>query len=148
MNETNAALRNIGWALLRIVTGAMFLTHGYAKVMVAAADPEFQLGRFVETVEGLGFPYPAFFAWAATLSELVGGALIAIGFLTRPAAIFATFTMAVAVYSHRADGFAQMEKALLFLVVFFVLSLGGSGPVAIDEWIRERRARASASIFK
>jgi putative oxidoreductase len=148
LNGTNEALRNIGWALLRIATGVLLMTHGYAKFSRAAAQPGFELGNFVETVRGLGFPYPELFAWLAVLAELVGGFLVAIGFLTRPAAIAAAFTMAVAVYSHRADPFAQQEKALLFLLVFFVFAIGGAGPYSFDEWIRARRAKASASIFK
>lgn len=148
LNGTNAALRNIGWALLRIVSGILLMTHGYAKVSRAAADPNLQLGQFLETVRSLGFPMPEFFAWAAVVAELGGGFLIAIGFLTRPAAALAAFTMAVAVFSHRDDPFAQQEKALLFLVIFLVFLLGGAGPVSFDAWIQARRARASASIFK
>ncbi|WP_373047346.1 DoxX family protein [Vulgatibacter sp.] len=148
MNGTNAALRNIGWTVLRIVSGVLLMTHGYAKLTRAAADPELQLGRFLETVQGLGFRYPEFFAWLAVAAELGGGFLVAIGFFTRPAAAAAAFTMAVAVYSHRLDGFAAQEKALLFGVIFFVMALGGSGPVSFDDWIRARRAKASSSIFK
>ncbi len=148
MNGTNEALRNIGWALLRIATGVLLMTHGYAKFARAAAQPGFELGNFVETVRGLGFPYPEFFAWAAVAAELAGGFLVAIGFFTRPASLMAAFTMAVAVYSHRDDPFAQQEKALLFLLIFLVFALGGSGPYSFDEWIRARRAKASSSIFK
>lgn len=148
MNGTNAALRDIGWALLRIATGVLLMTHGYAKFANAAASPDFQLGNFLEMVRGLGFPYPAFFAWCAVAAELVGGVLVAIGFLTRPAAVAAAFTMAVAVYSAREQPFAQQEKALLFLLNFFAFAIGGSGPYSFDAWIRARRAKASASIFK
>ena len=148
LNGTNEALRNIGWALLRIAIGVLLMTHGYAKFTHAAAAPGFELGDFVETVRALGFPYPAFFAWAAVFAELVGGFLVAIGFFTRPAALAATFTMAVAVYSQRDDPFAQQEKALLFLLIFLVFALGGSGPWSFDDWIRARRAKASSSIFK
>ena len=148
MNGTNEALRNIGWALLRIATGVLLMTHGYAKFARAAASPDFQLGNFVEGVRSLGFPYPEFFAWCAVLAELVGGALVAIGLMTRPAAMVAAFTMAVAVYSHRADPFAQQEKALLFLLIFVTYAIGGAGPFSFDAWIRARRAKASSSIFK
>jgi putative oxidoreductase len=148
LNGTNAALRNVGWALLRIVAGVLLMTHGYAKVSAAAADPNLQLGQFTETVRALGFPYPEFFAWAAVAAELVGGFLIAAGLFTRPAAAVAAFTMAVAVFSLRDDPFAQQEKALLFMVIFFVFLLGGSGPVSFDDAIRARRAKASSSIFR
>lgn len=148
MNGTNAALRNVGWALLRIAMGGFFLTHGYAKVFGKKADGTDAIVSFYDAVASLGFPYPEFFAWAAALSELVGGALIVLGLWTRPASIFCALTMAVAVYHHRADGFGGMEKALMFLVVFFVLALGGSGPLSFDDAIRARKAKASSAIFR
>jgi len=148
LNGTNEALRRIGWVLLRVVAGVLLATHGWAKLARAAETPGFDLGRFVESVRALGFPFPEAFAWAAVAAELGGGLLVALGLFTRPAAAVAAFAMAVAVYSHRDDPFAQQEKALLYLVIFFVFLLGGSGPVSFDDWIRARKARASASIFK
>lgn len=147
MNGTNAALRNVGWALLRIAMGGFFLTHGYAKIF-GIKDGVAVMANFSESVRALGFPSPEIFAWLAALSELVGGALIVLGLWTRPAAIASFFTMAVAVYSHRADGFSAMEKPLMFLVVFFVFALAGSGPLSFDDAIRARRAKASSAIFR
>ena len=148
MNGTNETLQRIGWALLRVVSGVLLATHGWAKIAGTPESPGFALGSFTEKVAALGIPMPEFFAWAAVAAELVGGLMIAVGLLTRPMAAVAAFTMAVAVWSHADDPFAQQEKALLFLVIFFVFLLGGSGPVSFDDWIRARRARASASIFR
>lgn len=148
MNGINAALRNVGWALLRIAMGGMFLTHGYAKIFGVTTEGNLQMANFQETVRALGLPWPEVLAWVAALSELVGGGLIVIGLLTRPASLFAMITMAVAVFSSSEQGFAAYEKPLMYLVVFFVMLLGGSGPVSFDEAIRARRAKASSTIFK
>jgi putative oxidoreductase len=148
LNGTNAALRNVGWALLRIAMGGFFLTHGYAKVFGKKADGTDAIVSFYDAVGSLGFPYPEFFAWAAALSELAGGALIVLGLWTRPASILAAMTMAVAVYHHADEGFGGMEKALMYLVIFFVFALGGSGPLSIDDTIRARKAKASSAIFR
>src|SRR5687767_5362288 len=98
------------WALVRFTCGALLAgLHGYGKVFGGGVD------RLAVGVAGLGFPAPLFFAWCASLAEFVGGALVAVGLLTRPAAAMAGFTMLVALYAHRNDPFMKMELALLFL---------------------------------
>ena len=52
----------------------------------------------VAGVARLGFPQPLLFAWAATISELAGGLLVAVGLFARVAAVFAAITMAVAAF--------------------------------------------------
>ncbi|HZI05590.1 MAG TPA: DoxX family protein, partial [Archangium sp.] len=116
MNTQGAA---IGWTLVRVVFGlTLALGHGLPKV---TGD----ISRFAEGVAALGFPFPTFFAWCATLTEAVGGVLIAVGLFTRPAAALAAFTMIVAAFRHRPDPFSLMEKPLLFLTVFVALSIAG-----------------------
>ena len=46
---------------------------------------------------GMGIPMPDTMAWAAALAELGGGALIMLGWLTRPAALALCGNMAVAI---------------------------------------------------
>jgi putative oxidoreductase len=122
----------LGWTLVRATFGLMLsLAHGLPK---ARGD----MSRFAEGVANLGFPFPTFFAWCATLTELVGGVLIAVGLLTRPAAALAAFTMLVATFRHRADPFSIMEKPLLFLTVFVAVMLVGGGPWSLDARLRRK----------
>ncbi|AKU92288.1 DoxX family protein [Vulgatibacter incomptus] len=148
MSATTISPRSIGWAVLRIAVGAMFVTHGYAKIFGVTPDGTPQMGQFLLQVSALGLPFPEALAWIAALSELVGGSLVVIGLFTRPAALFALGTMVGALHHHRADAFPQMEKALLFLVVFLVLLIGGSGPFSFDAAKRAKKEKLSLSIFR
>ncbi|ATB32081.1 DoxX family protein [Melittangium boletus] len=129
MNTRGAAL---GWTLVRVVFGlTLALAHGLPKVMG-------DMSRFAAGVEQLGFPYPLFFAWCAALAEFLGGLLVALGLLTRPAALFAAFTMGVALYRHRADPFGNMEMSILYLSVMLSALFTGGGPYSVDAKLRRR----------
>lgn len=126
----------------------MLVTHGYAKIFGVTLDGTDVMTGFVAKVTGMGFPAPEAFAWAAALSELIGGSLMVIGLFTRPAAFLALCTMLGAVYSHRADGFSHMEKPMLFGVIFIALLLGGAGRFSFDAIKQARKERAALSIFR
>lgn len=123
-----------GLALLRAFAGAsLALAHGLGKMPPGEG--------FVRGVDALGFPAPALFAWAAALSELLGGLLVAIGLCTRPAAALAGFTMLVAALGqHANDPYARKELALLYLSVMLCFFLVGSGRFGLDALVRRRLA--------
>ncbi|MEM8601085.1 MAG: DoxX family protein [Bacteroidota bacterium] len=127
----------LGLLALRLFAGlAMALAHGVNKVPPSDG--------FIETTAELGFPLPAFFAWMAGLSELVGGVLVALGLLTRPASFLLVITMAVAAFgAHGGDPFSGQEKALLFGVVFLCTMITGSGRFGIDALLAPRRRARS-----
>ncbi len=121
----------LGLLVLRVFTGlAMALAHGLGKV----PPPN----RFVDGVEDLGFPAPLAFAWAAAISELVGGLFLAAGFLTRFSAFFIFVTMLVAAFGrHAGEGFAAQEMALLYAAATLPFLLAGSGRVGVDSLFRQ-----------
>ena len=89
-----------GLFLLRLGFGLGIAYHGYGKIFGG------YMGKFAMGVAALGIPFPEFFAWAAALSEFVGGLLLVLGLLTRPAAFFIMSTMLVAVFGqHLLDPF-------------------------------------------
>ena len=81
-----------GLLLLRICLGLGMAYHGWGKVFGGHME------GFAKGVAAMGFPAPAFFAWAAALSELAGGILVAAGIGTRYAAFFILMTMFVAAF--------------------------------------------------
>ena len=136
-DEPRSVAADVGLTILRLGIGLMMaFGHGLAKVPPAAG--------FVEAVAGLGFPLPAVFAWAAGLSELVGGLLIAAGLFTRPASLFLAVTMAVAAFMrHGGDPLfsregPSKEMAVLYLVAAAAFMLAGSGRFGIDALLRRR----------
>lgn len=72
--------------LLRLVIGSIFLAHGWPKVF---GDPEGThgragTGRLLATKQ---VPIPHLAAWAVGISEVGGGLLVLVGFLTRLALV-------------------------------------------------------------
>lgn len=117
--------------LLRVFAGlAMAFGHGLGKLPVS--------DRFISGVEDLGFPMPFIFAWAAAVSEFLGGLFLALGLFTRPAAFFVGITMAVAAFiRHADDPFGSKEKAILYVFIALVFLLTGSGKYSLDRVIRK-----------
>ena len=89
----NSPLSEVTWALTRFVFGvSLALFHGYGKIF------EGKVQGLTNTVAGMGFPAPSFFAWAASIAEFFGGILVALGFLTRPAAAMCAATVDTSVH--------------------------------------------------
>ena len=126
-------------ALLRIVTGYLFLQHGSAKL--------------------LGFPHAAMFdhlsitslIGVAGILELVGGALVLAGLFVRPVAFVLAGEMAVAYFmAHASKGnlffpsLNQGDAAVLYCFVFLFFAAAGAGPWSIDAL---RRGGSGAASF-
>ncbi|MEX0654755.1 MAG: DoxX family protein [Phycisphaeraceae bacterium] len=124
-------LPDVGITLLRIFTGlAMALAHGWDKMNQPTE-------ALVARAEGVGFPFPTVFGYAAALSEFVGGLLLATGLLTRLSAFFIACTMAVAAFIHHAeDPFGDKERALLFLFICVQFIFLGGGRFSVDHFLR------------
>lgn len=129
----DARWAQLSWTLVRVVFGfSIAFFHGYPKVFGGGVN------GLANTVANLGFPAPTFFAWAAALSELVGGALVMLGLGTRIAASLVACTMAVALYRHLPDPLAKMELAALYFTGMIALALRGGGAFSLDAWFQLR----------
>ena len=123
----------LGLLLLRLTAGlALALNHGLGKLPPSDG--------FIQGVAGMGLPLPLLFAWAAALSESLGGLLLAAGLATRPAAaaILGTMTTA-ALVAHAGDPIAKREPALLFGAIALLFLLNGPGRYALDTLLAKRR---------
>jgi putative oxidoreductase len=110
-------------SILRIAIAILFMQHGGQKL----------------------FEYPSGGHKAALFSlmglggvlELVGGALIFLGFMTRPVAFILSGEMAVAYFNfHAAGGFWPVvnhgELAVAYCFVFLYMAAAGAGPLSVD----------------
>ena len=113
--------------LLRVVAGLALVTHGAGKI----GDPFGAAGM----VEGLGFYPGAFWSLLLSLTEFVGGILITIGLLTRPASFAAMIVLLVTVYFHwivQGQGYAGAEKSILWAAIFFYFAVRGGNRHSVD----------------
>lgn len=113
-------------ALLRIVTGLMFLAHGTAKLLQWPYVEMFKDGVPVASLFGIG-----------GILEIVGGALIVLGLFTRPVAFVLSGMMAVAYFMfHAAASFHPIinggELAILYCFIFLFLAAQGPGAISLD----------------
>jgi putative oxidoreductase len=113
-------------ALLRIVTGLLFMEHGTQKFL---SFPPGQMAGMGLTLSNPG-------AYAGII-ELLCGFLVAIGLFTRPAAFLASGAMAVAYwYAHAPKDFFPVnnmgDAAILYCFVFLYLAAAGAGPWSVD----------------
>jgi putative oxidoreductase len=117
-------------AALRIMSALLFLAHGTQKL--------------------IGFPMPtrempAFLTlhWFAGVIELVCGVLLALGFLTRPAAFLASGMCAFAYFiAHAPRNFHPAlnggDAAILYCFVFLLFVFAGPGAFSLDGLLRRR----------
>jgi putative oxidoreductase len=118
------------YALMRIVTGFLFLWHGLQKV--------------VGWPEPMPPGVPALITWTAGPIELVGGILVMIGLATRPAAFVCSGLMAFAYWM--AHGLSKLdqgavgllpsmnggEPAAIYSFVFLYICARGAGPMSVE----------------
>ena len=114
------------YALMRIVVALLFACHGAQKLFGVLG------GQHVEIASKFGI---------AGIIELVGGLLIAIGFLTGTAAFIASGEMAYAYFtSHMPKGGAPIqnggELAVLYCFVFLYIASRGVGIWGVDKRTR------------
>jgi putative oxidoreductase len=112
-------------SVLRIVAALLFMQHGLAKLLHVPHVAMFDNLRLFSL---LG---------AAGVLELVGGALLLIGFLTRPVAFVLSGMMAVAYFmAHGSKSMwpilNQGELAALYCFVFLYIAAAGPGRFSVD----------------
>ena len=90
----------------------------------ADGTPEsFPPSWFVEQVQGMGLPAPEFFATMAIIAEVIGGALLAVGLLTRPAALLVAVHFAVATWMFHGPRYAEGGGGLYPILTISITQL-------------------------
>ncbi|MGD0711289.1 MAG: DoxX family protein [Bacteroidales bacterium] len=116
---------NQAYAILRIITGFLFLWHGSQKLF--------------------GFPpagmeMPEFIVWVAGPIEFIGGILIMVGLFTRWVAFISCGEMAFAYWmAHGTVAILPImnhgELALFYCFILLFISAKGSGVFSIDHYL-------------
>ena len=142
------------WAplILRLIVGYGFMEHGYAKI---ARGPE----HFAAILAALGVPEPHLMSWLTILVEVVGGIAVLLGVFVPVVAVPMAAVLIVATLTvHLPNGFSSIkllsvtpsgahfgppgyETDLLYLSCLAALTLGGSGPLSLGNWLHRTRVR-------
>jgi putative oxidoreductase len=134
---------------LRLIVGYGFMQHGFAKL---SKGPE----AFAILLHALGVPAPHLMAWLTILVEVFGGLAVLLGAFIPLASLPMAAVLLVAMFTvHLPYGFSSIkligvtagraqfgppgyEGTLLYLACIAALVIGGSGPMAIDNFRRSR----------
>jgi len=117
------------FAIMRIVIGLLFACHGAQKLLGWPTGGPPQLPTLL---------------LVAGIIELVGGLLIAIGFLTGWAAFIASGEMAVAYFTAHAPRGGPIplvnkgELAVVYCFIFLFIAAHGAGIRSVDSALRRR----------
>jgi putative oxidoreductase len=131
---------SLGITLVRIITGCIFVAHGYQKLFV------FGIAGVTGAFTQMGVPASTIIAPLVAIVELAGGIALILGLLTRLAALGLAIDMLGAIFIvHLKNGFFLpngIEFALLLLLACLALVTAGAGALSIDEAIATRRTAA------
>ncbi len=124
--------------LVRLLVGCVFLSEGIQKFLFPQA---LGVGRFIK----IGIPAPQFFAPFVGAVEIIGGAMLIVGLLTRLASIPLMINISVAILTTKLpmlakSGFwataheARADFCMLLGTIFLLMV--GAGPLSIDDKIK------------
>lgn len=146
MNGLNAKLHDVGLLLIRVLPGVVFTYHGAQKVFGAFGGPGIE--GFTGALASMNVPMPAVSAWAAGLTEFLGGIALILGLGVRLVGWPLMFTMLVGVFLVHRSAFSLehngMEYALTLAFVSAGLALTGAGRISVDALIRGRKRAPKA----
>jgi putative oxidoreductase len=137
----NRVARSVEWlppAVARLTVGVVFALSGWGKLH--------NLEQVTSFFTDLGIPAPAFQAAMVSTVELVGGALLVAGLLTRYAALPLIVTMIVAILTaQRANvtGLGALVGLIEFAYIALLLwlAVAGGGRLSLDHLLGRLLAR-------
>ncbi len=126
---------DIALLILRIVVGLTLAAHGAQKVLGWFEGSGIE--GFAGGLTKMGIKPPRLWAWVASLAELVGGLLLALGLLWPAGPLAGIGSMVVAIVAvHWSKGFFSsrggIEFPLVMLASMLAMGIAGPGRWALD----------------
>jgi putative oxidoreductase len=129
--------------IVRLVVGGIFLSEGIQKFLFPG---DLGVGRFIK----IGIPSPGVMAPFVGACEILCGALLLIGLLTRPASLVMIISMLVAIWTTKipilvSKGFwtfaheTRVDYAVLLGSLFLLIA--GAGGLSVDARIGGQRTK-------
>ena len=136
---------DLGLLILRGAAALVLVTWGGGKFhsLVQALNSNQPLGawRFGAAVRQVGFPVPIFMAVCAVLNESVIAALLVLGVVSRPAALFALLGWIGCFYSN-IHWHQELLRPTQLALIFAALAFPGAGRYSIDHVFWSRKSRS------
>jgi len=140
---------SMGWfppTLTRISLGLLFLVTGWGKVH--------NFEKVIAYFTDLGIPAPSFNAHLVGYTELICGALLLLGLLTRLASIPLMISMSVALLTAKRSEITELSDVFgmaeyLYVVLLAWLAVRGPGPLSLDRFLSRvgNHSRRQPSVF-
>lgn len=129
--------------ILRVPVGLILAAHGAQKLFAWFGG--YGLEGTGQWMASIGLEPGYWLALMAGSAEFFGGIALALGLLTRPAAVVTAFTMLIAIFSvHINNGLFMAnngyEYALTLLVATAALAIQGAGSFSVDSVIAKKLA--------
>ena len=143
LNTLLSSKAGVAALILRVPVGLILAAHGAQKLFAWFGG--YGLEGTGQWMASIGLEPGYWLAMMAGSAEFFGGIALAIGLLTRPAAVVAGFTMLIAIFSvHISNGLFMAsngyEYALTLLVVAVVLAIQGAGSFSLDNVLVKKLA--------
>jgi putative oxidoreductase len=137
------ALSPFAYALLRVVVGLALVPHGLRNTFGLFPNTGAVALSLKDLAAGLdrsGYRPGWFWAWAISITQLLGGPLLAIGLLTRPVALAVLLFLLVAnVERWRVGKYfwnkLGLEYTLMWTIAAFYVLVRGGGLYSLDHLI-------------
>ena len=144
MNPTTPRQLDAGLAMLRAITGTIFVAHGAQKLFVYGLDGV--AGGFAQ----MGIPFPGVVGPLIGFLELFGGLALIAGLLTRLAGVALMGNMLGAILLvHLPAGFFMpngYEFVLILAASAATLAITGAGRYSLDGLLAHRQSKAATPV--
>jgi putative oxidoreductase len=142
LSQLYETLAPFAYALLRVIVGLALVPHGLRNTVGCFPNPGLptNLKELAATLERNGYRPGRLWARAISVTELVGGPLLAVGLFTRPVAVaILIFLLVTDIERWRVGRYfwdqLGMEYTLMWTIAVFYVLVQGGGVYSLDHWL-------------